>query len=102
MDTLLTLIIALGGIATGIGAIWTAMLARRQLIEQRRFLGEQNERARGLHPVVLPFAVIAQSALAESPGVFSVVVQLFDGVDGAPDAVVSELRPWDRGDHQYQ
>ena len=33
MDTLLTLIIALGGIATGIGAIWTAMLARRQLIE---------------------------------------------------------------------
>jgi S-adenosylmethionine:diacylglycerol 3-amino-3-carboxypropyl transferase len=46
MDTLLTLIIALGGIATGIGAIWTAMLARRQLIEQRRFLNEQNERAR--------------------------------------------------------
>ena len=46
MDTLLTLIIALGGIATGIGAIWTAVLARRQLDEQRRFLGEQNERAR--------------------------------------------------------
>jgi hypothetical protein len=46
MDTLLTLVIALGGIATGIGAIWTAMLARRQLIEQRRFLGEQNDRAR--------------------------------------------------------
>ena len=46
MDTLLTLVIALGGIATGIGAIWTAMLARRQLDEQRRFLKEQNEVAR--------------------------------------------------------
>ena len=46
MDTLLTLVIALGGIATGIGAIWTAMLARRQLLEQRRFLEEQNNRAR--------------------------------------------------------
>ena len=39
MDTFLTLVIALGGIATGIGAIWTAMLTRR-------YLGEQNERAR--------------------------------------------------------
>jgi hypothetical protein len=28
LDTVLTLIIAVGGIATGIGAIWTAMLAR--------------------------------------------------------------------------
>jgi hypothetical protein len=46
MDTLLTLVIALGGIATGVGAIWTAMLARRQLDEQRQFLGEQNDRAR--------------------------------------------------------
>jgi hypothetical protein len=46
MDTFLTLIIALGGIATGIGAIWTAMLARRQLNEQRQFLEEQNETAR--------------------------------------------------------
>ena len=46
MDTLLTLVIALGGIATGIGAIWTAVLARRQLLEQRLFLGEQNERTR--------------------------------------------------------
>jgi hypothetical protein len=46
VDTLLTLVIALGGIATGIGAIWTAMLARRQLSEQRRFLEEQNELAR--------------------------------------------------------
>ena len=39
MDTFLTLVIALGGIATGIGAIWTAMLTRSHL-------GEQNERAR--------------------------------------------------------
>jgi hypothetical protein len=46
MDTLLTLVIALGGIATGIGAIWTAMLGRRQLNEQRQFLSEQNDRAR--------------------------------------------------------
>ena len=46
MDTLLTLVIAVGGIATGIGAIWTAMLARRQLDEQRRFLEEQNEISR--------------------------------------------------------
>ena len=46
MDTFLTLVIALGGIATGIGAIWAAMLARRQLSEQRRFLEEQTEIAR--------------------------------------------------------
>jgi hypothetical protein len=46
VDTLLTLVIALGGIATGIGAIWTTVLARRQLLEQRLFLGEQNERTR--------------------------------------------------------
>ena len=39
MDTFLTLVIALGGIATGIGAIWTAMLTRSHL-------GEQNQRAR--------------------------------------------------------
>lgn len=30
MDTLLTLVIALGGIATGIGAIWAAVVARRR------------------------------------------------------------------------
>jgi hypothetical protein len=53
MNTLLTLVIALGGIATGIGAIWAAVVARRQaqvteqsLAEQRQFLREQNERAR--------------------------------------------------------
>jgi hypothetical protein len=46
VDTFLTLVIAVGGIATGIGAIWTAVLARRQLLEQRRFLEEQNDRAR--------------------------------------------------------
>ena len=42
-DMLLTLVIAVGGIATGIGAIWTVMLARRQLDELRQFLKEQNE-----------------------------------------------------------
>jgi Domain of unknown function (DUF4760) len=53
IDTFITLVIALGGIATGIGAIWAAMLARRQaqltersLAEQRQFLKEQNEIAR--------------------------------------------------------
>ena len=29
MESILTLVIALGGIATGIGAIWTALVARR-------------------------------------------------------------------------
>jgi hypothetical protein len=53
MDTFLTLVIALGGIATGIGAIWAAMLARRQaqvtersLALTERSLAEQNERSR--------------------------------------------------------
>jgi hypothetical protein len=40
MDTF----IALGGIATGGGAIWTAMLARRQARPTERSLAEQNER----------------------------------------------------------
>ena len=50
MDTFLTLVIALGGIATGVGAIWAAMLARRQaqltersLAEQRQSFQEQTE-----------------------------------------------------------
>ena len=30
MDMFLTLVIALGGITTGIGAIWAALLARRR------------------------------------------------------------------------
>jgi hypothetical protein len=67
VDTFLTLVIALGGIATGIGAIWAAIAARRQgqvterqahlteqslaqtersLAEQAQILREQNERAR--------------------------------------------------------
>ena len=60
MDKLLTLIIALGGIATGVGAIWAALAARRQgqiserqaqitersLAQTERSLAEQNERAR--------------------------------------------------------
>jgi hypothetical protein len=67
MDTFLTLVIALGGIATAIGAIWAALAARRQgqvserqvqlteqslaqtersLAEQVQSLREQNERAR--------------------------------------------------------
>jgi hypothetical protein len=53
VDTFLTLIIALGGISTGIGAIWAALAARRQaqlteqsLAQTERSLAEQNERAR--------------------------------------------------------
>lgn len=49
----LDLVIALGGIATGIGAIWTAVVTRnlarateRSLDEQSQSLREQNERAR--------------------------------------------------------
>jgi len=40
MEAYITLVIAIGGIATGIGAIWTALVARRQLGEQRRLLEE--------------------------------------------------------------
>jgi hypothetical protein len=53
MDTFLTLVIALGGIATGIGAIWAALAARRQaqlteqsLAEQREAFQEQTEISR--------------------------------------------------------
>jgi hypothetical protein len=60
VDTFLTLVIALGGIATGIGAIWAALAARRQgqigerqaqitersLALTERTMAEQNERAR--------------------------------------------------------
>ena len=53
MEAYLTLAIAVGGIATGIGAIWTALVTRRlarltelSLGEQRQSLREQNERAR--------------------------------------------------------
>jgi hypothetical protein len=46
MEALLTLVIAVGGVATGIGAIWTAMVARRQAQLTERSLSEQNERLR--------------------------------------------------------
>ena len=53
MDTFVTLVIAPGGIATGIGAIWAALAARRQaqanersLAQTERSLAEQNERLR--------------------------------------------------------
>jgi hypothetical protein len=52
MEPLLTLVIAVGGIATGIGAIWTAVVTRRlvrateeSLAEQIQSLHELNERA---------------------------------------------------------
>jgi hypothetical protein len=43
MDTLLTLVIALGGIATGIGALWAALVARRPAQLTERSFKEQNE-----------------------------------------------------------
>jgi len=53
MESFFTLLIAVGGIATGIGAIWAAVVARRQaqlteqsLTEQRQSLQEQTEIAR--------------------------------------------------------
>jgi hypothetical protein len=46
VETFLTLIIAVGGIATGVGAIWAALVARRQAQVTERSLAEQNERAR--------------------------------------------------------
>ena len=53
METLLTLTIAVSGIVTGIGAIWAALVARRQaqvtersLAQTERSLAEQNERSR--------------------------------------------------------
>jgi hypothetical protein len=39
MVPLLTLIIALGGIATAIGAIWTAVVTRRLVHDQATFRG---------------------------------------------------------------
>ena len=53
MEPLLTLLIAPGGIATGIGASWTAMVTRnlarateRSLAEQSESFRKQNEHAR--------------------------------------------------------
>jgi uncharacterized membrane protein YhiD involved in acid resistance len=53
METLLTLTIAVGGIATGIGAIWTAVVTRvlarateRSVAQTERSLTEQNQRLR--------------------------------------------------------
>ena len=46
METIFTLAIAVGGIATGIGAIWAALVARRQARVTERSLAEQNERSR--------------------------------------------------------
>jgi hypothetical protein len=46
MEPLLTLVIAVGGIATGIGAIWTAVVTRHLARLTEESLREQNERAR--------------------------------------------------------
>src|SRR3712207_726081 len=46
METLLTLVIALGGIAATVGAIWAAIAATRQARITERSLHERSERAR--------------------------------------------------------
>jgi hypothetical protein len=46
MESFLTLVIAVGSIATGIGAMWAALVARHQARVTERSLAEQNEQAR--------------------------------------------------------
>jgi hypothetical protein len=46
MEALLTLVIVVAGVATDIGALWTATVARRQAQLTERSLSEQNERLR--------------------------------------------------------
>jgi hypothetical protein len=46
METLLTLVIALGGIAAAVGAIWAAVAATRQARITERSLRERSERHR--------------------------------------------------------
>jgi F0F1-type ATP synthase membrane subunit c/vacuolar-type H+-ATPase subunit K len=46
MEPNLELLIALGGIPTGIGAIWTAVVTRHLARATEQSLAEQNERAR--------------------------------------------------------
>lgn len=80
MDTFLTLVIAVGGIATGIGAIWTAMLARRQLGEQRRFLTEQNEIGRR-QAQVTEQSLAEQNERARLSLAFDLIIRLRDRFD---------------------
>ena len=79
MESFLTLVIAVGGIATGIGAIWAALVARRQaqvterslaeqqqsLAEQRQFLKEQNEIARRQSQLTEKSVAQTERSLAE-------------------------------------
>jgi hypothetical protein len=65
MDTLLTLVIALGGIATGIGALWAALVARRQAQLTERSFKEQNEIARSQARLTEQSLTQTESSLAE-------------------------------------
>jgi hypothetical protein len=65
MDTLLALIIALGGIATGIGALWAALVARRQAQLTERSFKEQNEIARSQARLTEQSLTQTESSLAE-------------------------------------
>jgi hypothetical protein len=99
LETLLTLIIPLGGVATGIGAIWTAFLARRQNLDQRRFLEEQNDRAR----LILEFDILARmEARYESSGILQRrrsaaghIVDVFFAEDGPVQAGAFDRASYD-------
>ena len=72
MDTFLTLVIALGGIATGIGAIWAALAARRQAqVTERqaqlteRSLAEQSQSFQEQTEIARRQAQVTEQSLAE-------------------------------------
>ena len=104
MDTFLTLVIALGGIATGIGAIWAAIVARRQaqvtersLAKQVQSLREQNERTRLNLEVDLLFRMVDRF---ESPHFVSrrrsAARHIVDGSASVADDEVVEVERFDR------
>jgi hypothetical protein len=65
VDTFLTLVIALGGIATGIGAIWAALAARRQAQLTERSLAEQRQSFQEQTEVARRQAEVAERSFAE-------------------------------------
>jgi hypothetical protein len=66
VDTFLTLVIALGGIATGIGAIWAAMVARRQAQVTARSLDEQRQSFQEQTEIVRRQAELTEQSLAQT------------------------------------
>src|SRR4051794_16549593 len=66
VDTFLTLVIALGGIATGIGAIWAAMVARRQAQVTERSLDEQRQSFQDQTEIARRQAELTEQSLAQT------------------------------------